>query len=96
MFIYYAVNFKPLVSKMKKALVLIKVEPGKEESVFNEMTKKNFVIDAKIVFGDYDVVTTITYEKEQDLESLILNNIGSIDGVKSTMTLIIAKEMGKE
>ncbi len=81
---------------MKKALVLIKVEPGKEESVFNEMTKKEFVVDAKIVFGDYDVVVTITYEKEQDLESLILNNIGTVDGVKSTMTLIIAKEQGKE
>ncbi|MGQ4891862.1 MAG: Lrp/AsnC ligand binding domain-containing protein [Candidatus Njordarchaeia archaeon] len=77
---------------MKKAIVLLKVEPGEEDNVFDELGKMDFVFDEKLVFGDYDIVATIKYEKESDLEDLILNKIGKVNGVKSTATLIIARE----
>ena len=57
------------------------------------MGKKDFVLNAKVVFGDYDIVIEVKYEEEKDLQSLILEKIGKIEGVKTTTTLIVAKEI---
>ena len=80
---------------MKRAIVLMKVEPTKEEKALEELSKKDFVLEAYIVFGDYDLVAVVSYEEESKLHNLLLKEIGAIEGVLKTTTLIVAKEYTK-
>jgi len=70
--------------------VLLKVNPGKVKSVLEALRKTKGVRYAYGVFGRYDVVVMIEAENLNELTSIVVNDIASIDGVASTETLIKA------
>ncbi len=78
-----------------KALLLIRVKPGKEKEVLEKIINIPEVLEAGIILGDYDIYALVEIEapiKQRQLLSMlfqvIVNNIRSIDGVISTLTLI--------
>ena len=78
-----------------KALLLIRVKPGKEKEVLEKIIDIPEVLEAGIILGDYDIYALVEIEapiKQRQLLSMlfqvIVNNVRSIDGVISTLTLI--------
>ena len=43
--------------------------------------------DARIVYGDYDIVVEVETETEAQMDSIITKKIRKLDKVRSTMTL---------
>jgi len=70
--------------------VLLKVGPGKVKSVLEAIRKIDKVKYAYGVFGRYDIVVMIEAENLNELTKIIVENIGQIEGVISTETLIKA------
>lgn len=78
-----------------KAILLIKVVPGREREVLNKIISIREVLEAGIILGDYDIYVIIEIEKQAGKEQLlsalfriITHNIRSIEGITSTLTLI--------
>lgn len=78
-----------------KAILLMKVVPGKEREILNKIISIQEVLEAGIILGDYDIYAIIEIEKQAGKEQLlsalfriITHNIRSIEGITSTLTLI--------
>jgi len=72
-----------------KAFVLINAELGKEGEVVKELRKLENVREANEVYGVYDIVAKIEVDDQEELKETVLAEIRSIDGVHSTLTLIV-------
>ncbi|RLG75199.1 MAG: Lrp/AsnC family transcriptional regulator [Thermoprotei archaeon] len=80
---------------MVKGIVLISTETGAEEEVLLRLNKFPEVISAYLVYGIYDVVAIIEGESLDDIRSIVFNRIRKIKTVKSTVTMVVVKEVGK-
>ena len=72
---------------MEKAYVLIGCELGSENDIVSKLSKMDKIKDARIVYGDYDIVVEVETETEAQMDSIITKKIRRIDKVRSTMTL---------
>jgi len=72
---------------MEKAYVLIGCELGSENDIVSKLSKMDKIKDARIVYGDYDIVVEVETETEAQMDSVITKKIRKIDKVRSTMTL---------
>ncbi|HEV2193171.1 MAG TPA: Lrp/AsnC ligand binding domain-containing protein [Nitrosopumilaceae archaeon] len=72
---------------MEKAYVLIGCELGSENDIVSKLSKMDKVKDARIVYGDYDIVVEVETETEAQMDSIITKKIRKLDKVRSTMTL---------
>lgn len=72
---------------MEKAYVLIGCELGSENDIVSKLSKMDKVKDARVVYGDYDIVVEVETETEAQMDSIITKKIRKIDKVRSTMTL---------
>jgi len=72
---------------MEKAYVLIGCELGSENDIVAKLSKMDKVKDARIVYGDYDIVVEVETETEAQMDSIITKKIRKLDKVRSTMTL---------
>ena len=78
----------------QKAFVLIKVAPGHEEDVVDELMKIADVKEAHIVPGDWDILAVISSQKEVAVTSdervykLVLDKISKIRHVQDTNTMV--------
>lgn len=72
---------------MEKAYVLIGCELGSENDIVSKLSKMERVKDARIVYGDYDIVVEVETETEAQMDSIITKKIRKLDKVRSTMTL---------
>jgi len=70
--------------------VLLKIGPGQVRSVLEAVRKIPGVKYAYAVFGRYDLVAMVEGESIEDITKIIVEGIGSIDGVVNTETLIKA------
>jgi DNA-binding Lrp family transcriptional regulator len=75
-----------------KAYVLLKVSSGTEREVCNRITDFEEVLDASIVYGEYDIITKVQVDKLESLEKFLSENVRSISGIMITSTMIIARE----
>ncbi|OYT52213.1 MAG: AsnC family transcriptional regulator [Desulfurococcales archaeon ex4484_217_2] len=80
---------------MVKGIVLISTEAGTEEDVLTELNKYPEVKSAYLVYGIYDVVALIEGESLDDIRSIVFNKIRKIKPVKSTVTMVVVKEVSK-
>jgi DNA-binding Lrp family transcriptional regulator len=74
---------------MNMALVLINTEAGFEEAVLEKLKKTRNVKEAFIVYGVYDIIAKVEAEDLEELRNVISTRLRRIEGVKSTVTLIV-------
>jgi DNA-binding Lrp family transcriptional regulator len=72
---------------VEKAYILIGCELGSENDIVSKLSKMDKIKDARIVYGDYDIVVEVETETEAQMDSIITKKIRKIDKVRSTMTL---------
>ncbi|MDE1853322.1 MAG: Lrp/AsnC ligand binding domain-containing protein [Thaumarchaeota archaeon] len=78
----------------QKAFVLMKVAPGHEEDVVNDLMKIPDVKEAHIVPGDWDIIAVVSSQKEivvpsdEKVYRLVLDKIGKIKHVQDTSTMV--------
>ncbi len=72
---------------MEKAYILIGCELGSEDEIVKKLLKIDRVRDARIVYGDYDIVVEAEADTESQMDNLITKKIRKLEKVRSTMTL---------
>ncbi len=60
---------------MEKAYVLIGCELGAENEIVEKLKKIDKVKDAKVVYGDYDIVVEAEADTESQMDNLITKKI---------------------
>jgi len=73
------------------AFILLNTEIGAEEEVLNELGKVEYVTEAYIVYGNYDIIAKIEAPDMTKLKEVITWKIRRIPKVKSTLTMIIVE-----
>ena len=74
------------------AYVLFKVASGTEREVAKKMIEFEEVIQADIVFGEYDVIARVTIADLGKLQDFVSDKIRTVPNVLVTSTMIISKE----
>lgn len=77
---------------MHSAFVLMNAELGKENHIVNEIKKIANVKEVYPVYGVYDVLMVIESDSMEALRETITSKIRKLDGIKSTLTMIIVKD----
>ena len=78
---------------MTVAYVLAKVEAGKDQEVLKEVKKIAGVKQATPTYGIYDLHVEVAFDKMEELDKFIFDEIRKIPGIKETATLIAFKGM---
>lgn len=74
------------------AFILMNAELGKENKLVTELRQVPNVKEVYPVYGVYDVVMEIEADSMETLRETITNQVRKIDGIKSTLTMIIVKD----
>lgn len=74
---------------MPLAFVMMNAEVGLEAEVLKELKKIADVKEAYFVYGVYDIVAKVEAETMKELREVIASKIRGIDGVRSTLTMIV-------
>jgi len=75
-----------------KAYVLLKVSSGAEREVCKRIADFEEVIDASIIYGEFDIVAKISVDELSSLEAFLSENIRNIPSIMLTSTMIVARE----
>lgn len=70
---------------MPIGIVLINVETGKDREVYEKLIKK--FKEVYFLFGKYDLIIKLEVKDFDELSEIVFNEIRTIEGIKSTMTL---------
>jgi len=73
---------------MINAFVLISTVPGKESEVLEGLQQHSEVAEAKVVYGDYDVVVKLSADSMDSLNNFMLGRFNQVSGIRHTTTLI--------
>ena len=76
---------------MTVAYVLAKVEAGQDQQVLREIKKMVGVKQAIPTYGVYDLHVEVSFDKMEDLDKFIFEQVRRIPGIKETATLIAFK-----
>jgi DNA-binding Lrp family transcriptional regulator len=74
------------------AYVLFKVSSGTEREVAQKMIEFSEVIQADVVFGEYDVIARMTTTDLEKLQDFVSDKVRTVPNVLVTSTMIISKE----
>jgi len=74
------------------AYVLFKVASGTEREVAQKIIEFNEVMQADIVFGEYDVIARMTTDDLGKLQDFVSDKVRTVPNVLVTSTMIISKE----
>lgn len=77
---------------MPGAIVLVNTDIGKETMVLDGLKAMREVECAYVIYGVYDVVVKVTASDMESLDTVVSKRIRSLDGVRSTLTLVVSKE----
>ena len=72
------------------AIVLIVAEPGAESDVYHQLKLIPEVVEAMMLFGEYDLYAKLVCDDFGMLGSVVITQIRAIEGVDSTKTLTAA------
>ena len=75
-----------------KAYVLLKVSSGSEREVCKKIADLDEVVDASIIYGEFDIVAKISVDELPSLEAFLSENIRTIPSIMLTSTMIVARE----
>lgn len=76
---------------MIKAYVLFKVNSGTEKDVCKKIADLDNVLDASIIYGEYDIIARVAVPELPKLNEL-LDSVRNIPSVILTSTMIVAQE----
>ena len=74
------------------AYVLFKVASGTEREVAQKMIEFSEVMQADVVFGEYDVIARMTTADLEKLQDFVSDKVRTVPNVLVTSTMIISKE----
>jgi DNA-binding Lrp family transcriptional regulator len=74
------------------AYVLFKVSSGTEREVCQKLIEFGEVIQAGIIFGEYDVVAKIATQDIGTLEDFVSRKVRNVPNVLVTSTMIVSRE----
>jgi DNA-binding Lrp family transcriptional regulator len=74
------------------AYVLFKVNSGTEREVCQKLVDFDEVLQADIIFGEYDVLSKIETQDLSALEEFVSEKIRNVPNVLVTSTMIISRE----
>ncbi len=74
------------------AYVLFKVSSGTEREVAQKLIEFDEVLQADIIFGEYDVVARMSTKDLDTLENFVSEKIRTVPNVLVTSTMIISRE----
>jgi DNA-binding Lrp family transcriptional regulator len=74
------------------AYVLFKVNSGTEREVCQKLVEFDEVVQADIIFGEYDVLAKIETQNLSILEEFVSEKIRNVPNVLVTSTMIISRE----
>ena len=77
---------------MHNAFVLLNAELGKENKLVKELRAISGIKEVYGVYGVYDVLMEIEADSMETLREIITTKVRKLDGVKSTLTMIIVKD----
>ncbi len=72
---------------MATGYVLVNVEPGKEYEVFGKAKDLDMVVDATLLFGDYDLILKLDAPSMGEIAAIVVEKVRQISGVQNTKTL---------
>ena len=79
-----------------EAIVMINVDIGKENEVFDKLLEIDNVKEVYMVYGIHDLIAVIEAGSMDELRELITNKVRKIPGVKSTLTAIVVVKRSKK
>ncbi len=71
------------------AFVLISTVPGKEQEVYNKISKLDYIAEIHPLFGEYDLIVKIDAKDYNEIGKVMIEKIRTIDGVIDTKTLTV-------
>ena len=74
---------------MPLAYVLLRVEVGAESEVLETLRKADSVEEAHRIYGIYDAVVKVRADTMEKLKEIVTSKVRRIDGVRSTITLLV-------
>ena len=74
-----------------QAYILVNTERGKEQEIYESINDLEEVLNAHIIFGEWDIIARVQVENSEALGTIILDKIRPLQGVTLSSTLIIAK-----
>jgi DNA-binding Lrp family transcriptional regulator len=80
--------------RYQKAFVLIKVDPGHEEEVVDDLLRLDEVKEVHIVPGEWDLLAVVEQEKsvvvpsDERVYKLVMGRIGKIKHIRDTNTMV--------
>ena len=77
---------------MPAAIVLVSCDVGKEDAVADSLCHMQGVQNVAIVYGAYDLVVKLSAETLEGLEGLIIRKLRAVQGIRTTVTLIVSRE----
>ncbi len=72
---------------MAVGYVLINAKPGMEFEAFQIIKELENVVDATILFGDYDILVKIVADDMGVIARTVVDDIRQVEGVSDTKTL---------
>lgn len=75
------------LSPMAIGYVLINVQPGTEQQVYNDVKSLPYVCDATVLFGDHDLIVKLEADDLATIAKAVVEHIRSVEGVVNTKTL---------
>lgn len=74
---------------MPKAFVLMNAELGSEDSLVSDLRKLDSVKEVYQVYGVYDIVAQVEADAMEKVKETITWKLRKLNGVKSTLTMIV-------
>ncbi len=68
--------------------ILINCDPGSEQSVIKQLEDIDGIIEAKMIYGVYDILVKAEMKTAELLSAVIGERIRRINKVRSTITLV--------
>ena len=77
---------------MPTAFVLVNTDMKSENAVLRALKKIDGVKEAYNLYGTYDIIAKIEAERMGELTEIVTWRIRKIDGVRSTLTMVVSDE----
>lgn len=76
-----------VMKRMAIGYVLINVQPGTEQQVYNDVRNLPHVTDATVLFGDHDLIVKLEANDLSTIAKAVVEYIRAVEGVVNTKTL---------
>jgi DNA-binding Lrp family transcriptional regulator len=79
---------------MPTAYILVNCTLGSEENIISEIAKLTEVKEVRGTYGVHDIFVKVKSDNTESLNHAITSKIRKIQGITSTVTLVVIEEQG--